>query len=41
MDKFLNKSREVELEPNQNNTFPNEIPSTSCGKKKEKIVMWR
>ena len=41
MDKFLNKSREVELEPSQNNTFPEEIPSTSSGQKKAKTVMWR
>ena len=41
MDKFLNKSREAELEPNQNNVFPEEIPSTSSGQKKAKTVMWR
>ena len=33
MDKFLNKSREVELEPNQNNTFPEEIPRRAVVKK--------
>ena len=32
MDKFLNRSREAELEPNQNNAFPEEISSTSSGK---------
>ena len=36
MDKCLNKSREAELEPNQNNTFPEEIPSTSSGQKSQK-----
>ena len=36
MDKFLTKSREAELEPNQNNTFPEEIPSSSSGQKKQK-----
>ena len=41
MDKFLNKSREAELEPNQSNTFPEEISSTSSGQKKAKTVMWR
>ena len=41
MDKFLNKSREAELEPNQNNVFPEKIPSTSSGQKKAKTVMWR
>ena len=28
MDKFLNRSREAELEPNQNNAFPEEISSS-------------
>ena len=41
MDKFLNKSRKAELEPNQDNTFLEEISSTSGGKKKAKTVMWR
>ena len=41
MDKFLNRSREAELEPNQNNTFSEEIPSTSSSLKKAKTVMWR
>ena len=41
MDKFLTKSREAKLEPNQNNTFSEEIPSTSNGQKKAKTVMWR
>ena len=37
MDKlFLNKSREAELEPNQNNAFPEEISSTSSVQKKSK-----
>ena len=36
MDKFLNRSQEAELEPNQNNAFPEEISSTSSGKKKSK-----
>ena len=35
MDKFFNKSREAELEPNQKNTFPEEISSTSNGQKKK------
>ena len=35
MDKFLNKIREAELEPNQNNAFPEEISSTSSGQKKK------
>ena len=34
MDKFLNRSREAELEPHQNNAFPEEISSTSSGQKK-------
>ena len=41
MDKFFNKSREAELKPNQNNTFPEEISSASSGQKKAKTVMWR
>ena len=41
MDKFLNRSRKAELEPNQNNAFPEEIPSTSSGQKKAKTVMSR
>ena len=36
MDKFLNRSRKAELEPNQNNAFLEEIPSTSSGQKKNK-----
>ena len=32
----MNKSRVAELEPNQNNNFPEEISSTSIGKKKSK-----
>ena len=38
MDKFLNRSREAELETNQNNAFPEEIPSTSSGQKKSKNI---
>ena len=41
MDKFLTKSREAELESNQNNTFPEEISSMSNSQKKSKTVMWR
>ena len=33
MDKFLKKIREGELEPNQNDAFPEEISSTSSGQK--------
>ena len=40
MDKFLNKSCEAKLEPNQNNTFPEEI-SIQAVVKKAKTVMWR
>ena len=36
MDKFLNRSREAELEPNQNNAFSKEISNTSSGQKKSK-----
>ena len=36
MDKFLNRSREAKLETNQNNAFPEEIPTTSSGQKKSK-----
>ena len=37
MDKlFLNRSREAEFEPNQNNAFPEEISSTSSVQKKSK-----
>ena len=35
MDKFLNKIREAELKPNQNDAFPEEISSTSTGQKKK------
>ena len=41
MNKFLNKSRDAELESNQNDTFPEEIPRTSSGQKKKKTVMCR
>ena len=41
MDKFLNRSRKAELEPNQNNAFPEEIPSMSSGQKKTKTVISR
>ena len=37
MDKFLNKIREAELEPNQNDAFPEEISSTSSGQKKADV----
>ena len=33
MDKFLNRNRKAELKPNQNNAFPEEIPSSSNDKK--------
>ena len=36
MDKFLNKIREAELEPNQNNAFLKEIFSTTSGQKTSK-----
>ena len=36
MDKFLNRNRKAELKPNQNNAFPEEIPSSSSDKKKQK-----
>ena len=41
MDKLLNRSREAELKPNQNNAFPEEIPSSSSGKNKAKTVICR
>ena len=41
MDKFLNKSREAELEPNQDNTFPEEINSMSSDQEKAKTVIWK
>ena len=39
MDELLNRSREAELKPNQNNAFPQEILSTSSGENKAKTVI--
>ena len=39
MDKFLNRSREAELEPNQNNAFSEKVSSASSDQKKAKTVM--